>query len=723
MAIVYDGKLCVEASELIRMNDKTGIGSEKGFMAEGTYYSKVHRGLIIVARRGCKGTPTLIEFETMDDKTKRQYVSAYGDPRDVPEVRDENNAVIRAMESGDKAMSYFMRFRSPDGYTLDKKKIDLYVLQARILDACLKIAHRKKNDIGQGATRFNVWDALSELVNDMATIRTAKGEQKYPHCLPSNGKSLKRKAERYAKEGPDSLINKNFGNKSASKVNTKESEAVMHKLIAQHMNLNNMQIMTFYNQIAGQLGLPLIQSPATVDAYKKRMESTTLAHRRGVEVYKNRLEMQIKRSAPETAMTYWTLDGWTLELLYEKKEIRTRIVKGKEQKYRTTTTTNRKTVVVVLDACCKYPIGYAVGEHENTSLIRQALRNAVNHTKEIFGNRYHPVQLQSDNYQKKRMVPFYEAISKCYTNAALHNAKAKIIEPYFKYLNTNYCQLKPNWSGFGVTSRRELQPNLEILNRNRSQVPDESVVMAQIEDIMAKERELKIDMYMKAWENTPADRRLLFTDEEYLLLMGETTGFSNRLTGEGLRIELAGERLYFDSFDASLREHYNEDWMVRYDPEDLSKVLITNCEASKGHRVVKETGSLRYVMERKTIIPMALVDQKEEHYEHLRRVRQYNKEMEQRYIEANEERDRTLKNLVERIPQILHAGILEKSMIVDNMGQHKDRRTEERERDRIYYEDADIIDEDNVPGKPTPNQTADDDEDYEWDPTDMNFSR
>lgn len=163
--------------------------------------------------------------------------------------------------------------------------------------------------------------------------------------------------------------------------------------------------------------------------------------------------------------------------------------------------------------------------------------------------------------------------------------------------------------------------------------------------------------------------------------------------------------------------------MVRYDPEDMSKVLITNCEASKGHRVVKETGSLRYVMERKTEIPMALVDQKEEHYEHLRRVRQYNKDMEKRYVEENEERDRTLKNLVERIPQILHAGILEKSLIVDNMGQHKDRRSEERDEDSMYYEEADIIEDNINAGNNTPRLTADDDDDYEWDPTDMNFSR
>jgi len=39
-----------------------------------------------------------------------------------------------------------------------------------------------------------------------------------------------------------------------------------------------------------------------------------------------------------------------------------------------TTYTNRKTAVIVLDACKKYPIGYAIGDHESPALIRWALR-------------------------------------------------------------------------------------------------------------------------------------------------------------------------------------------------------------------------------------------------------------------------------------------------------------------------------------------------------------
>ena len=38
-------------------------------------------------------------------------------------------------------------------------------------------------------------------------------------------------------------------------------------------------------------------------------------------------------------------------------------------------------------------------------------------------------------------------------------------------------------------------------------------------------------------------------------------------------IEFMGERICFDSFDLSLRDHYNEDWVVRFDPDDMKPIL------------------------------------------------------------------------------------------------------------------------------------------------------
>ena len=711
---VFNNSLCIYANDLIRINEKRGVGSEKGFLAEGTYNYKVNRGLLIVMRRASHGKPALIEYKTMEEDVKKKYVETYGDPLREAE-RNRMGLLESTLQYNEAAYTFFsVEYRDELGRKLSADKAALYTLQVRVLDAVLELVRQKKIEIGGGNTRIDIWGNMSVMVNDLATIRDNQGNARYPHKLPANAKSLKRKADQYAKEGWSALIHKNRGNANAKKVADERLEAVMHKLLSQHMNLNNVQIMEKYNEVAKLMEMPLIKSPVTVDKYRKQMESTTLAHQRGSKAFRNKLEMQIKRSAPETALTYWTLDGWDVELVYQKQILK---VGDNGVRHKRTTYDNRKTVVMVIDACCKYPIGYAIGDRECTALIRTALRNAVKHTKELFGMRYKPLQLQSDNYQKKVMTPFYQAMTKYYTPAAVGNAKSKIIEPYFNEINRNYCQLLPNWSGHNITANPDNQPNIEIINHNRRIVPTEEECVAQIHEIVRLEREKKIAAYMEAWANTPEERKIPFCDEEYLMLMGETSGRTNRLSGQGLMIEMMGERINYESFKMELREHYNEDWVVRYDPEDLSQVLIVNAKSTKGHRVLEEVGTLAYMMQRTMKVPMALADQKPEHYEYRKKVREFNDEFERRYVEKQNQVDNTLDSLREELPAIGRNRLLERALITDSRGQHKDRRYDERD----GVEEAFVIEE-TTRRSFVPVQT-DDDDDYEFKPTDMNFSR
>lgn len=711
---VYNNRLCIYANDLIRRNQKRGVGSDRGFLPEGTYNYKVNRGLLVLMRRASNGKPALIEYMTMEDNIKKQYRDIYGDPVEAAE-RNRMGLLESTLKYNEAAYSFFSsEYRDSEGRKLSADKAALYTLQARVLDAVLYIVGEKKREIGGGNTRIDVWGRLSDMVNELGEIRNSLGEAKYPHKLPANPKSLKRKADQYAKEGLASLIHKNRGNNNAKKVTDERMESVMHKLLSQHMNLNNVQIMDKYNEVAAYMNMPLIKSPVTVDKYRKQMETTTLAHQRGPKVMRNKLEMQIKRSAPETALTYWTLDGWDVELLYQKQEIKT----GADgTRHKRTTYDNRKTVVVVLDACCKYPIGYAIGDRENTALIRQALRNAVKHTKELFGTRYKPLQLQSDNYGRGALTPFYQAMTKYYTPAAVGNAKSKIIEPYFNEINRNYCQLLPNWSGHNITSNPDNQPNFDAYNKNRHLLPTEDQVEEQIHVIMSKEREKKAAAYMEAWANTPEERKVTFSDEEYLMLMGESTGRTNRLTGQGLMLEMQGVRINFESFDMNLRNHFNEDWVVKYDPDDMGYVLIINAISTKGHRVKEEVGTLAFIMHRTMKVPMALADQKPEHFAYRQKVKEYNQEFERRYIDKQNRVDEVLNGLREEIPALRSNRLLDRALITDSRGQHKERKYDNRQ---VEY--AFIIEE-STRRAFIPVSIMDDDDDYQFNPTDMNFSR
>lgn len=728
MALIFNNRVCVFANELIAFNPKTKVGSERGFISESNYYKMKSKKQIIVLQRSTPDMSAIVDYETMRSDIKQQYDLLNGDPRATLATQSQKSLLEEAIVFSNDAFEFYTtKYRYDGGKKLPDAKIDEYTLNVRVLEAILYLRDEHRKDvIGTNGPRINMWKKLCTLSNDLLTLRDPHGKPLFPHTLPQNAASLKRKCQEYEaacrisrEEGYRYLIHKNFGNKSAAVVKDEESEAILHKLISLHNNLNSVQIMEEYNKVAEILDKPLINSPVTVDNYKKKMELTTMQGRKGKKAVANTRKMQIHREAPTQALTYWTLDGWTVELLYQKKVAKNKKANGEEKRYMMTTYTNRKTIVVVLDACCKYPVGYAIGDHESPALIREALRNAVRHTKELFGDRYKPLQLQSDNYQKGVMVPFYQAMTKYYTPATLGNAKSKIIEPYFKYLNVQHCQKQGNWSGFGITSDQDNQPNMEVINANRHLIPDEETLMGQIEAMMMKERAMKIKDFMAAWEQTEEARKLPFCDEEYLLLMGETTGRTNHINGDGLRLEMQGERINYDTFDISLREHYNEDWIVRYDPEDMNRILISNAVRKGMKDAGKEIGTLRYMMQKCMKAPMALADQKPEHFEYRNRVKDFNEELQQHIDGKVASVDGHIKNLQQRIPELINNTLLDRYLITDSRGQHKDARS--KMRDEVLDADYEDITE-RIP-QAVVISANDEDEDYEFNPADMNFSR
>lgn len=661
MAEIYNNKLCIQLNELIMRNDKRNIGREKGFLKEGTCSSMIRVGYIKVIRRAAYNVSALVEFDSLRRDVKEKYIQVYGDPRRAVKIP---GLLESAIGLGEEAFQFYSKYTYEGNKNLKPQKIQEYTLNARILEAVVQLRRESKSESVGCAIRINTVERLFNLCQELRKLEDTTGELVYPHTLPGSLGNFKKKLREFEQSGYISLIHKNYGNKVSAKLDSNDKIAIVHKLLGKHTNLDNEQIRIIYNRLALHKGWSKIESPVTIGNWRKKLELTTIASRRGTGVFNNTIQKQVTRRAPSCPLFYWTLDGWDAELLYQKKTLN-------KNGHKVTTYYNRLCIVVVLDPCKKYPVGYAIGTHESPELIRQALKNAIRHTRELFGERYKPFQLQSDNYQKKVMTPFYQAATKYYTPAALKNAKSKVVEPYFKYINKNYCQLEDNWSGFNITSRKESQPNVDLLNANHKLYPDEEGCRTQLERIIADERAMKIEKYRKAWEATAQKDRLLFTDEEYLMLMGETTGFCNTLSGKGLTIKLLGEKRVYGSFNMALFEHLSESWLVRYDPECLNKVLITNAKAKEG-RFVEEIGTLRYLLEEELPVAMALKDQTPEDVAHRGRVDKFNENLRTHVLDTMQQTDETVRKVVQGCPEL---DILNKFCITDSSGNYKDQRS------------------------------------------------
>lgn len=603
----------------------------QGVMTDCIYRHLSQRGDIQVVRRGCRNTPALVAYDSLPDRYKQAITERVGNVRQAA----KRNILEGFIEHSATASAYFENYMIDNDRHLPADKRREYYMNAVVLDGVrrlIKSRNSKRKALGSRATRF--WEEITQAVQDIDIIQ-------WSHTLPLNPRSLERKYKRYIDEGHVSLIHKAYrtGVKNAAKVADDNQQAMLVTLMADPRNLDNAQVARLYNMVAQQMGWKKITASA-VAVWRDKCDDLIYARRHGSEMYRANREMQVKRSAPTRPLLYWTMDGWDIELMYQHKPERG-----------ATTYHNRLTMVVVLDAFCKYPVGFAVGRNESPALIREALRNAECETRRLFGAMYRVGQLQSDHFSMKTMTPTYHVVADKVTPARVKNAKAKIIEPWFNYFNKKYCQFQTNWSGFGITSRKELQPNTEYIAKYKNDFPDFEGAVRQIVGFIEAERAELAGRYTASFA---PDGLKALEPAQYLMTFGASTGERRYLLqGCGIRCTIGGRKVDYDCFDTHFRKHASTRWQLRYDPDDIRLALAVN-----------EDESLQFVLEEKHVQPMALADRTESDYGELQRVMNFNRRKEREMADE-------LGPMVRASQELLENTTLSKLLITDSGGQHK----------------------------------------------------
>lgn len=640
----YNNILTVEAGWMI----------EQGVMSATNYRNLSNRGDIQVVRRACRNTPALVAYDSMPDRYKQAIVERVGDPR--KEARQ--NVLEGLIEHSATASEYFENYMIDDDRHLPADKRREYYTNAIVLDGVRRLIegrNSKRKALGNRATRF--WDEISQAVQELDLT-------KWPHTLPANARSLERKYQRYLSEGLASLVHKAYqtGSKNAAKVADENQKAMLVTFMSDPRNLDNEQVARLYNMVAQQMDWKKITASA-VAVWRDKCDDLIFARRHGAEKYRAGREMQVKRSAPTRPLLFWTMDGWDVELLYQHKPD-----KG------ATTYHNRLTMVVVLDGCCRYPIGFAVGHNESPALIREALRDAERETQRLFGRMYRVGQLQSDHFAMKNLTPTYQTVADKVTPARVKNAKAKPIEAWFNYFNKKYCQMQTNWSGFGITSRKELQPNTEYITKYKHQFPDFEGCVKQIVGFIQAERAELETAYVAQFE---AEGLIELKIAQYLMAFGESTGERRYLLqGCGIRCTIGGRKMDYDCFDTHFRKYPSTRWQLRYDPEDPHYAVA-----------VSEDESLQFTLEEKYIQPMALADRSEGDAAELKRVMDFNRRKEQELMDE-------LTPMDERARELLENTTLSKLLITDSRGQHKLPKAKARLQ-AAHFETVEVAEADN----------------------------
>lgn len=617
--ILRDGIVLLEFADLVN----------EACLSLPMYKHAVRDGKVTVVQKGGGGHPALIDWSSLPERYQALVRAHLGrDPLELAKLQGiERHLVLPADDN-----RYLDEYRAGNGLHLPDGKRAALKKAAAVLAMMADMDEvRRSGGTPAVAARYGLpVMAMKAAILDYIRLQQLD--------LPTSYARLERRRRAYQEArkdglpGASTLVHGNAGNRNSSKLYDELQSELLLRLASRHQNHSVRRIATDYNLVAQSQGWPAI-TPGTVANYLRKGSNGRVAtyYAKGLARYTDTYNVVVHRSRPSSPTLMWVADGHTYELYYQRE------VGGKASWH------HRKTVVVVLDPHCWYPVGYAIGDQDNTALIREALKNAVAHMRELCGDYLLPNQLQTDNLGRSELAAWCEAMGVHYTPAKARLARAKVIEPYFAHHDRKYVQDYPNYSGHNIDARKENQPNRDALERLKRDFPTEAGVIAQIHEAFARERAEKHQAMMDGLASLPAERRKAIGRALYLQHFGTVHGragepYTNLLTNRGVCPTIGGVERHYNLLTAEFQEHVGTEFTVVYDPADLSTVLVS-----------ARDGQLRFLVEETALVPMALADHTPETRRQLARVEAFKKELGQAVLDRPLQNAQAMRRLADGI--------------------------------------------------------------------------
>lgn len=227
----YDNRLCISYGELV----------DGGIMTASNYNSLTYRKKVKVVRHGGGASDccALIAIDSLPSKYKAAVEKMYpgGD-----EVRIKT-WVLSNYEMDQAAVAFF-HDRSKTGIDLDEKKKREYIINASVLNCCIKLYERARDSQRLFGGRYN-WDMMTKTIE---TLREELG-----HTLPASTLRFRKKVNDYKRNGYGCLISGKFGNQSARKVDYKTKQLVRGLAVLPNKPYNSNVHEMYISFVCGEL--------------------------------------------------------------------------------------------------------------------------------------------------------------------------------------------------------------------------------------------------------------------------------------------------------------------------------------------------------------------------------------------------------------------------------------------------------------------------------------
>ncbi|BAU17532.1 conserved hypothetical protein [Prevotella intermedia] len=227
----YNNRLCISYGELV----------DGGIMTASNYNSLTYRKKVKVVRHGGGASDccALIAIDSLPSKYKEAVEEMYpgGD-----EVRIKT-WVLSNYEMDQAAVAFF-HDRSKTGIDLDEKKKREYIINASVLNCCIKLYERARDSQRLFGGRYN-WDMMAKTIE---TLREELG-----HTLPTSTLRFRKKVNDYKRNGYSCLISGKFGNQSARKVDYKTKQLVRGLAVLPNKPYNSNVHEMYISFVCGEL--------------------------------------------------------------------------------------------------------------------------------------------------------------------------------------------------------------------------------------------------------------------------------------------------------------------------------------------------------------------------------------------------------------------------------------------------------------------------------------
>ena len=554
---VSDNILTVTYTNLTRSDNGEAV------MGRECYNSLVRRHRInVVVRGGGLGKVAEVEWMSLPDRFKVKYIAKYGDPEEAP-LRQ--NSMITFDE---KARVFFAQYELPDGSPLKEDKQQEYMVNASVLNKMLEMETVQRRQRAQRGNRTPVsWENIMEQCEQL--------RENYGHTLPKNASRLREKMRQYSREGYECLVSGKLGNANTTKI----TDEVAEWLLAHKASVNPVytvaQLLDLYNSTAAERGWKAIKSAHTLIEFFERpdIKPQWYAVEQGAQRANNLFLRQNRTVMASCRDALWYIDGTKVNLYFKYWD-----EKSRRTKVGTTS------CIYVMDAHSEVFVGWYMCENETFQTTYEALRNAFERTG------FMPYELVSDNqagFTSKAALRWRAKLETISHTTIPENGKSKTIEPAFGRFQAEVLHRHINYTGGNITAKSaKTKVDVAKIIQNVEALPTYEEVRAQNEADINIWNSLPHPKFagksrMDVYRASVNPQAIALTDIIREKVFYIATEKASTFRASGIEVTLKGEKRVYEVFSAPntpdlewRRKNTGREFVVEYDPHDLSKVRL-----------------------------------------------------------------------------------------------------------------------------------------------------